>query len=62
MTKTLTEIQRESDARRGMVTKAFKMPKELADTIANLAKERGIPQNQVIAEAVAMYDQAAPLP
>lgn len=52
MAKSLAQIQRESDERRGLVVKAFKIPRELADTIASLAKELNIPQNQLIAEAV----------
>lgn len=53
--KSISQIQRESDERRGMVSKSFKMSKELAETIANLAKERGIPQNKLIEEAIEVY-------
>lgn len=55
MAKPLAQIQRESDERRGMVVKGFKISRELAETIAELAKERGIPQNQLIEEAIEAY-------
>ncbi len=56
--KAISQTQRESDERRGMVVKGFKMSKELAETIANLAKERGIPQNKLIEEAIEAYKKA----
>lgn len=55
MAKPLAQIQRESDERRGMVVKSFKMNRELAETIAELAKERGIPQNKLVEEAIEAY-------
>lgn len=55
MAKPIAQIQRESDERRGMVVKGFKMSRELAETIAELAKERGIPQNKLVEEAIEAY-------
>lgn len=55
MAKPIAQIQRESDERRGMVVKGFKMSRELAETIAELAKEQGIPQNKLVEEAIEAY-------
>lgn len=55
MARSQTERQRDSDARRGVVAKSYKLPQALVDTIAQIAAERGIPQNQVIQEAVELY-------
>lgn len=48
------EIQKKSDAKRGIVTRGYKLPAEVVAEIARLASERGQSQAAVIAEAVAL--------
>lgn len=55
MAKSLTEIQKDSDEKRGVKTKAFKLPLEVIASIEAAASELGVPQNQLIEEAVALY-------
>lgn len=52
MVKTRSEIQSESDAKRGVVAKTYKLPKELVDQIASLAAQLEMTQAQLIQEAV----------
>lgn len=48
------EIQKKSEARRGIVTRGYKLPAAVVAQIARLAKERGQSQAAVIAEAIAL--------
>lgn len=55
MPKSRSQIQAESDARRGIKIKAFKLSLEDIQLIENTAKELNIPQNQLIMDAVRAY-------
>lgn len=48
------EIQKKSDAKRGIVTRGYKLPAAVVAQIPRLAKERGQSQAAVIAEAIAL--------
>lgn len=52
MAKTRSEIQSESDAKRGVVAKTYKLPKELVDQIASLSAQLEMTQAQLIQEAI----------
>lgn len=51
----MTQIVKESDARRGVKVKGFKLSLEDIQLIENTAKELNIPQNQLIMDAVRAY-------
>lgn len=55
--KTATQIQKESDERRGLKTKAFKLHIDDIALIMQTAERLGIPQNQLIMDAVRAYIQ-----
>lgn len=55
MAKTQVERTKVSDEKRGVMAKSYKLKIELVEAIAALASERGIPQNQVIEEAIELY-------
>lgn len=57
MAKTATQIQKESDERRGLRSKGYKLPIETIDKIAELSKRAGMPQAQVIGEAIKLFEQ-----
>lgn len=48
------EIQKKSEAKRGIVTRGYKLPAEVVAEITRLAKERGQSQAAVIAEAITL--------
>lgn len=50
--KTATQIQKESDERRGIKNKAFKLHIDDVNLIVQTAERLGIPQNQLIMMAV----------
>lgn len=52
------EIQKKSDARRGLKVRGYKLPAETVEAIAALAKETGKSQAAVIVEAIAAYREA----
>lgn len=52
MSKSRTDIQQESDSKRGVTAKTYKLPKQLVDDIAQLAAQHGISQAQVLADAI----------
>lgn len=49
------EIQKKSDARRGLKVRGYKLPAETVDEIAHLAKLGNKSQAAVITEAIAAY-------
>lgn len=56
-TKTQTQIQKESNARRGVKNKAFTLKLDDIELIKSLSKRLGIPQNQLIMDAVRAYQR-----
>lgn len=57
MSKSRTDIQQESDSKRGVTPKTYKLPKQLVDDIAQLAAQKGVSQSQLIADAIALLKQ-----
>lgn len=55
MAKTLTQIQNDSDAKRGMGKKTFKLPTAVIAEIEQLAKSQGIAQNALLIAALEAY-------
>lgn len=55
---TLQEIQKRSDEKRGVKIKAFKLPVAVIADIEQLSQELGIPQNQLIIQAVELFEQS----
>lgn len=53
--KTLTQIQYDSRAKRGVKNKAFMLKLEDIDFIVASAKALGIPQNELVVRAVRAY-------
>lgn len=53
--KTRAQIQKDSDARRGVKQIGFKVPKEFAQLLDELAKQTGKTKNIIIMEAVHAY-------
>lgn len=54
MTMSRTEHQNRSDEKRGVKAKSYKLPLSTIADIEQLSRERGIPQNQLIIQAVEM--------
>ena len=55
--KTQTQIQKESNARRGVKNKAFILKLDDIELIKSLSKRLNIPQNQLIMDAVRAYQR-----
>ncbi|MFB6348923.1 hypothetical protein [Moraxella marmotae] len=55
MAKTITQIQADSDKKRGMKTKGIKMHIDTIALLERLAKTHNIPQNQLVAEAISLW-------
>ncbi|OAV28953.1 hypothetical protein [Moraxella catarrhalis] len=55
--KTQTQIQKESNARRGVKNKAFTLKLDDIELIKSLSKRLDIPQNQLIMDAVRAYQK-----
>lgn len=55
MAKSRTEIQKQSDDRRGVTTKTYRLPKDTVVEIAELAKQQNVPQGALIVEMLAVY-------
>lgn len=55
--KTKTQIQKESNARRGVKNKAFTLKLDDIELIKSLSKRLNIPQNQLIMDAVRAYQR-----
>lgn len=56
--KTRTQINKDSEAKRGIVNKGFKIPKETADLIDRLATEQGVSRGTILVQALAQYTQS----
>ncbi|RYL27121.1 ribbon-helix-helix protein, CopG family [Acinetobacter piscicola] len=57
MAKSRTQINEESNAKRGIVNKAFKLHESTVDLVKDLAEKTGISQAQIVTEALKMYEQ-----
>ena len=55
--KSQTQIQKESNARRGVKNKAFTLKLDDIELIKSLSKRLNIPQNQLIMDAVRAYQK-----
>lgn len=55
--KSQTQIQKESNARRGVKNKAFTLKLDDIELIKSLSKRLDIPQNQLIMDAVRAYQR-----
>lgn len=55
MALSRTEIVAKSDAKKGMQAKTYKLPKTLVTEIEQLSQTLGIPQNQLIMQAVELF-------
>lgn len=55
MAKTLTQIQKESDERRGMKQKSFKLQKEFITRFEETAKKQGLANNALLIAAFEAY-------
>lgn len=55
MAKTLTQIQADSDARRGIKLKAFKLPIETIEDFERVAKQQGMAHNALLIAALEAY-------
>ena len=55
--KTQTQIQKESNERRGVKNKAFTLKLDDIELIKSLSKRLNIPQNQLIMDAVRAYQR-----
>ncbi|WP_323842927.1 hypothetical protein [Moraxella sp. Pampa] len=55
--KSRTQIQADSDAKRGIKIKAFKLHLDDIAMIEQVAERLGLPQNQLIVEAVKAYEK-----
>ncbi len=51
------EIQKKSDAKRGIKTKAFSLDADTIALLERLAAETGLPQVQVLKNALACFDK-----
>lgn len=58
MALSRTEIVKRSEEKHGIKLKAFKLPQAVVAKIEQLAKEQGIPQNQLIIQAVELFEQS----
>ncbi|MFB6350062.1 hypothetical protein ACFBZI_11575 [Moraxella sp. ZJ142] len=55
MAKSRSEIQAKSDAKRGIISKTYKLHQDDVALIKEYAERLGIPQNQLIINAVRAY-------
>ncbi|WP_249962278.1 ribbon-helix-helix protein, CopG family [Histophilus somni] len=58
MATTNAERVAKSDAKRGIKLKAFKLPLEVIGEIEQISQQLGIPQNQLIIQALECFKQA----
>ncbi|OOS01289.1 ribbon-helix-helix protein, CopG family [Canicola haemoglobinophilus] len=58
MATTNAERVAKSDAKRGIKLKAFKLPLEVIQEIEQISQQMGIPQNQLIIQALECFKQA----
>lgn len=57
MAKTLTEIQRDSDSKRGVKVKAFKLKLDDITYIEQVAKKHGLSHNELLMQAIHFYNE-----
>lgn len=57
MPKSRAQIQAKSDAKRGVVSKTYKLHQDDVELIKSLAERLGIPQNQLIMDAIRAYEK-----
>ena len=60
MALSRTEIVKRSEEKHGIKLKAFKLPLAVIADIEQLSRERGIPQNRLIIQAVEMLKTNSP--
>ena len=56
--KTRTQINKDSESKRGIVNKGFKIPKETADLIDQLAISQGVSRGNILVQAIQVYVQS----
>ena len=55
MAKSIREINEASNARRGIINKAFKLHKSTVELVKSLSEQTGKSQAQIVTEALKMY-------
>lgn len=58
MKLSINELKARSDEKRGVKAKSYKLPLSVINDIEQLSRERGIPQNQLIIQAIEAFKQA----
>ncbi|ACA32546.1 hypothetical protein [Histophilus somni] len=58
MTMTNAEKVARSDAKRGIMAKTYKLPQSVVAEIEQLSEQYGIPQNQLLIQAIEAFKQA----
>ena len=58
MALTRAEIQKKSDAKRGVRPKGYKLPNEIIDLISELSNKTGKSQSKIIEEAILMLNNS----
>jgi len=57
MAKTPTEIQRDSDSKRGVKVKSFKLKLDDIAYIEQVAKKHDLSHNELLIQAIRFYDE-----
>lgn len=57
MAMSINEIKARSDEKRGVKAKSYKLPLATIAKIEQLSKQLNIPQNQLIIQAVELFEQ-----
>lgn len=57
MTMTNAEKVARSDAKRGIMAKTYKLPQSVVAEIEQLSEQYGIPQNQLLIQAIEAFKQ-----
>ena len=58
MALTRAEIQRKSDEKRGVKSKAYKLPIHIIELIVELSDKTGKSQSKIIEEAILMFNHS----
>ncbi|MFD0966408.1 ribbon-helix-helix protein, CopG family [Seminibacterium arietis] len=58
MALSTNEIKARSDKKRGVKAQAYKLPITVVNEIKQLAEQHGIPQNQLIIQAVELFKKS----
>lgn len=58
MALTRAEIQKKSDAKRGVRSKGYKLPNDIIDLISELSDKTGKSQSKIIEEAMLMLNNS----